>query len=56
MPLTPDQIAAFQCQSGPSNGEPHEFTYRNRPSGKYLCKKCLDEFSKTRLKELTDDA
>jgi len=56
MALTPEQIAAFQCQSGTSNGEPHNWTYRNRPNGNYLCTKCLVSLSKTELKELTDNA
>jgi len=54
--MEPDVIAAFQCETGPSAGEPHAFEYRNRPNGKYLCRKCLAEFSKARLKELTDNA
>jgi len=54
--MTPEVTAAFQCQQGASTGEPHDFTYRNRPSGDYLCKKCLVQFTKARLKELTDNA
>jgi len=54
--MEPEVKAAFLCQSGPSEGEPHAFEYRDRPSGKYLCRKCLAEFTKSRLKELTDNA
>jgi len=54
--MEPNVIAAFQCQSGTSNGEPHSWTYRNRPSGTYLCTKCLVSYTKTQLKELTDNA
>lgn len=54
--MSPEVIAAFQCQSGPSNGEPHSWTYRHRPNGDYLCIKCLVRLSKTELKGLTDNA
>jgi len=56
MVMDPAVIAAFQCTSGPSEGEPHTFEYRNRPNGTYLCRKCLVSFTKIRLKELTDNA
>jgi len=56
MALTVKQIAAFQCQDGPSTGEAHAWTYRNRPNGTYLCTKCLVTLTKTELKELTDNA
>lgn len=54
--MEPAVIAAFQCQSGSSEGEPHAWTYRNRPSGNYLCTKCLVSLTKAKLKELTDNA
>jgi len=49
-------IPAFQCQSGTSQGEPHTWTYRNRPNGNYLCTKCLVNLTKAELKRLTDNA
>jgi len=54
--LTVEQIGAFQCQVGPSEGSPHTWQYRQRPNGNYLCTTCLARLSKTRLKELTDNA
>jgi len=55
--MEPEVIAAFQCQVGPSDGEPHEWDYRRRPEGNsYRCKKCLVVITKARLKELTDNA
>lgn len=56
MPMSPEVVAAFQCQEGPSKGFPHEWTYRNRPDGNYLCTKCLVSYTKRQLKELTDNA
>jgi len=54
--MNPEVVAAFQCQSGPSDGEPHNWTYRNRPDGTYLCTKCLVSLTKGELKRLTDNA
>jgi len=54
--MEPDVIAAFQCQQGSSNGEPHLWTYRSRPDGYYLCTKCLVTLTKRELKDLTDNA
>lgn len=54
--MTPEEIAAFQCQSGPSEGKPHNWTYRNRPNGTYLCFDCLVTLTKAELKRLTDNA
>lgn len=56
MVMSPETIAAFQCQTGPSAGEPHAWDYRNRPGGTYLCKKCLVSLAKAELKRLTDNA
>jgi len=55
--MEPEVTAAFQCTTGASAGEPHDWDYRRRATGNsYRCKKCLVIISKARLKELTDNA
>jgi len=61
MVMTPEQeqqrkLAAFHCQTGPSTGAPHAWTYLRDLRKNYRCSTCLVLMTKTELKELTDDA
>jgi len=52
-----EQISsAFLCQSGPNDGNPHEWIYLKDLHKNYRCSRCLVVVPKARLKELTDDA
>jgi len=53
MVLSDEVRAAFQCQTEPYVGQPHDWDYKKY---RYLCRHCLTIISKERLKELTDNA
>lgn len=54
--MNDDQVAAFLCQYGPSEGRPHSWSYLRDLNKNYRCATCLVVITKARLKELTDNA
>jgi len=53
---TVQKKAAFQCQTGSSEGQPHQWSYLKDLEKNYRCQLCLVLITKAELKRLTDNA